>query len=67
MIEGYFADQPDPEAARAFATSIHPLGRLGRPRDIADAFVYLASEEASWVTGTALVVDGGLISGIWGG
>jgi 3-oxoacyl-[acyl-carrier protein] reductase len=67
MIEGYFADQPDPEAARAFAVSIHPLGRLGRPRDIADAFVYLASDEASWVTGTALVVDGGLISGIWGG
>jgi NAD(P)-dependent dehydrogenase (short-subunit alcohol dehydrogenase family) len=67
MIEGYFADQPDPEASRAFAVSIHPLGRLGKPRDIADAFVYLASDEAEWVTGTALVVDGGLISGIWTG
>lgn len=67
MIEGYFADQPDPEAARAFATRLHPLGRLGTPRDIADGFVYLASDEARWVTGTALVVDGGLISGIWGG
>jgi NAD(P)-dependent dehydrogenase (short-subunit alcohol dehydrogenase family) len=67
MIDGFFADQPDPDAARAFATSIHPLGRLGKPRDIADAFVYLASDEASWVTGSALVVDGGLTSGIWGG
>jgi NAD(P)-dependent dehydrogenase (short-subunit alcohol dehydrogenase family) len=67
MIQGYFADQPDPEAARSFAIGIHPLGRLGEPRDIADAFVYLASDEASWVTGTALVVDGGLTSGIWGG
>jgi NAD(P)-dependent dehydrogenase (short-subunit alcohol dehydrogenase family) len=67
MIDGFFADQPDPEAARAFAVSIHPLGRLGAPRDIADAFVYLASDEASWVTGSALVVDGGLTSGIWGG
>ena len=67
MIEGYFADQPDPEASRALATGLHPLGRLGRPRDIADAFVYLASDEAAWVTGTALVVDGGLTSGIWGG
>jgi NAD(P)-dependent dehydrogenase (short-subunit alcohol dehydrogenase family) len=67
MIEGYFADQPDPEAARAFATGLHPLGRLGKPRDIADAFVYLASAEAAWVTGAALVVDGGLTSGIWGG
>jgi NAD(P)-dependent dehydrogenase (short-subunit alcohol dehydrogenase family) len=67
MIQGYFADQPDPAASRSFATSIHPLGRLGRPQDIADAFVYLASDEASWITGTALVVDGGLTSGIWSG
>lgn len=67
MIEGYFADQPDPEASRQYATSIHPLGRLGKPRDVADAFVYLSSDEASWVTGTSLVVDGGLVSGIWGG
>lgn len=67
MIEGYFADQPDPEASRAFATSLHPLGRLGKPRDIADGFVYLSSDDAAWVTGTSLVIDGGLISGIWGG
>ena len=67
MIEGYFAAQPDPEGARRFATQLHPLGRLGRPRDIADAMVYLASDEAAWVTGAALVVDGGLTSGIWGG
>jgi len=67
MIEGYFADQPDPAAARRFAVGLHPLGRLGTPLDIADAFVYLASEEACWVTGSALVVDGGLTGGIWGG
>ena len=67
MIEGYFADQPDPDEARSFATRLHPLGRLGDSRDIADAMVYLASDEAAWVTGTALVVDGGLTSGIWGG
>jgi NAD(P)-dependent dehydrogenase (short-subunit alcohol dehydrogenase family) len=67
MIKGYFDDQPDPAQARDFAVSIHPLGRLGQPRDIADGYVYLASEEARWVTGTALVIDGGLTSGIWGG
>jgi NAD(P)-dependent dehydrogenase (short-subunit alcohol dehydrogenase family) len=67
MIEGYFAAQPDPAEARRFATGLHPLGRLGRPRDIADAIVYLASDEAAWVTGTAFVVDGGLTSGIWAG
>jgi NAD(P)-dependent dehydrogenase (short-subunit alcohol dehydrogenase family) len=66
MLERFLAGQRDPDASRAYATGLHPLGRLGRPRDIADAFVYLASDEASWVTGTALVVDGGLTSGIWG-
>jgi NAD(P)-dependent dehydrogenase (short-subunit alcohol dehydrogenase family) len=67
MIDGYFSDQEDPDASRQFAVGLHPLGRLGEPRDIADGFVYLASDEARWVTGTALVVDGGLTSGIWAG
>ncbi len=67
MLERFLAGQPDPAAAREAATALHPLGRLGRPRDVADAFVYLASDEAAWVTGQALVVDGGLRSGIRGG
>ncbi len=41
----------------------HPLG-LGRPEDVAWAAVYLASEEARWVTGVALPVDGGLLAGL---
>ena len=67
MIDGYFDDQPDPAASRAFAVGLHPLGRLGEPLDIADGFIYLASDDARWVTGTALTVDGGLTAGIWGG
>lgn len=67
MLERFLDAQPDPAAARAAAAGLHPLGRLGAPRDIADAFVYLASDEAEWVTGTALVVDGGLTSGIRAG
>jgi NAD(P)-dependent dehydrogenase (short-subunit alcohol dehydrogenase family) len=67
MIDGYFTDQADPAASREFAVGLHPLGRLGDPLDIADGFVYLASDEARWVTGTALTVDGGLTAGIWGG
>ncbi|MBU6216110.1 MAG: SDR family oxidoreductase, partial [Acidobacteria bacterium] len=38
-----------------------PLQRLGEPEDIADAAVFLASEAASWITGTTLVVDGGML------
>lgn len=67
LLDDFMAGQPNPEAARAGAIALHPLGRLGQPRDIADAFVYLASDQASWVTGAALSVDGGLTSGIWGG
>jgi NAD(P)-dependent dehydrogenase (short-subunit alcohol dehydrogenase family) len=37
-----------------------PLGRLGRPEDVADAYVFLASPLVSWVTGHELVVDGGM-------
>ena len=36
-----------------------PLGRLGSPRDVANAFLYLASDDASYVTGTTIIVDGG--------
>ena len=40
-----------------------PLGRLGEPKDIADAYVFLASDEASFITGVVLRVDGGIVVG----
>lgn len=46
------------EAEAAFA-SLHPIGRIGEPKEIADAVLYLASDESSFVTGAELVVDGG--------
>jgi NAD(P)-dependent dehydrogenase (short-subunit alcohol dehydrogenase family) len=49
----------DPDA-RARAEKAHPLGRIGRPEDIAAAAVWLCSDESSWITGQPLVVDGGL-------
>lgn len=63
MLEHIINEQPDPDHARRAAVEYHPLRRLGKPADIADAFVYLASDEASWVTGVALVVDGGFTTG----
>lgn len=45
------------------ATRWYPLARLGTPQDIANAAVFLASPEASWISGTTLVVDGGLSAG----
>ena len=66
MFEGFLAEQPDPAAARARAAARTPLGRIGTPRDVADGFVYLASDDAAWITGTALVIDGGLTAGLPG-
>ena len=48
------------EARRANRLSHIPAGRFGEPRDIANAALYLASEESDWVTGTEFVVDGGI-------
>lgn len=43
--------------------AFHPLGRNGQPRDVVAAMLFLASEEASWITGTVLPVDGGVTAG----
>jgi len=44
-------------------TDLHPLGRLGEPEDIASAILFLASDESSWITGHAMVIDGGFSAG----
>lgn len=44
----------------------YPLGRVGQPEDIANAALYLASDDAAWVTGAVLNVDGGLMAGSYG-
>ena len=43
--------------------SFHPIGRIGTPEDIGDAIEFLLSNKASWITGTVLDVDGGIMAG----
>jgi NAD(P)-dependent dehydrogenase (short-subunit alcohol dehydrogenase family) len=52
----------DPEIFERVA-GWYPLGRVGEPEDIANAALFLASDEASWITGAVLPVDGGLLAG----
>ena len=49
-----------PENVREAATAQIPLGRFGKPEDIADMVAYLASEKASYITGQVISVDGGM-------
>ena len=59
MTEGMRTER-SPEYVRAMERSV-PLGRLGTPRDVAHAVLFLASDEAAYITGTTIIVDGGQI------
>jgi 3-oxoacyl-[acyl-carrier protein] reductase len=58
MLERFMGCADTPENRARFLATI-PLGRLSQPQDIANAALYLASDEADFVTGTILEVDGG--------
>jgi NAD(P)-dependent dehydrogenase (short-subunit alcohol dehydrogenase family) len=56
-------EYPDPKAAYEEMCATQPMGRMGKPEEIAAAALYLASDEASFVTGTTLTPDGGWSAG----
>jgi NAD(P)-dependent dehydrogenase (short-subunit alcohol dehydrogenase family) len=60
MLEDYLALSPDAAAARREMIERYPMRRLAEPEDIARLAAFLASDSASWITGTDVVIDGGL-------
>ncbi len=64
LAEGYFQSQSNPIQARKKAGKLHALWRIGKPEEVGRAAVFLASDDASFVTGSSLVVDGGFGSGL---
>ncbi len=60
MTRNLFAETEVGQQARESRLASIPLGRFGKPADIAGLTVFLASEESSWMTGTVIPVDGGV-------
>ena len=60
LWDEYLRHSKNPEAVAEQTTALHPLGRRGMPGDISEAALFLVSEGSSFVTGTNVVVDGGL-------
>ncbi|MGI8700185.1 MAG: SDR family NAD(P)-dependent oxidoreductase [Nocardioidaceae bacterium] len=65
MNRDFFAHQPDPDRARQEIMDRYPLRRFASPDDVANVALFLASDEASYLTGTDIVVDGGLLARIY--
>lgn len=62
-VERLLADTDDPQATREALIARQPMRRLGTPTEIAEAVVYLASPSSSFMTGSSLVIDGGIVAG----
>jgi NAD(P)-dependent dehydrogenase (short-subunit alcohol dehydrogenase family) len=60
LVKGVFGETEQGQAKLKARLASIPLGRLGRPEDVAEMAVYLASEESSWLTGAAIPLDGGV-------
>ncbi len=59
MVKQGWIESGNPEKMRESRLKLHPIGRIGTPEDVAQAVVYLASDESSFITGSELLIDGG--------
>lgn len=62
-VERLLSQTDDPKAMREALIARQPVGRLGRPDEVARAALYLASDDAAFITGTEFVIDGGIVAG----
>lgn len=62
-VYGTFLPQDQIQGVLDGFNAFHPLGRIGQPRDLVAAMMFLASDDASWITGVVLPVDGGVMAG----
>jgi NAD(P)-dependent dehydrogenase (short-subunit alcohol dehydrogenase family) len=60
LVKQVIRDSPDPAEAEREMSIIHPMERIGQPEEVAAAVSWLISDEASFITGESLAVDGGL-------
>jgi NAD(P)-dependent dehydrogenase (short-subunit alcohol dehydrogenase family) len=60
LWDHYLRSCPDPKAVADQTTALHPVGRRGMPADVGEAALFLASDQSAFITGTDLIVDGGL-------
>jgi NAD(P)-dependent dehydrogenase (short-subunit alcohol dehydrogenase family) len=60
MLQEYFDSCPDSVRARSEFLKFHPIGRFGTPRDVGEVVAFLGSSQAGFITGTEIVVDGGM-------
>jgi NAD(P)-dependent dehydrogenase (short-subunit alcohol dehydrogenase family) len=65
MLQNWLDTVPDPAEALDRMRQYQPLGRLGQPAEVAGVIAFLAGRDASFITGTMLLVDGGVSARLW--